>query len=763
MTGRSMALGTKTLIGLGASFAIWCLLLYQANTALVRPSFEALEVKTLERNCERARKAFADQAQTLSSKVGDWALWDDTYEFIESRAQEYVTANLNAESLETLHLDFMVFVNAGNEIVHLALRGNDVGTTVSEDAVRELLRQQPRILQHGDPKSSHRGLMPLGRHTLMLASRPIHRSDLSGDSRGCMLAGRILDGATIAALANLTQLSLTVSAAPQHQYGTVIERTADDIRGSIGLLDMFGTPIATCSVQMPREITREGESALRLLLVALLISSGLALLTTLWGIDRCVLRRLRTLRTAMNDIIRTGDLGKKVVLRGRDEISDLAGSLNDLTDRLSQTQQHLIHANEARSQFLANVSHEVRTPVTAMLGFIDLMQDDELPRAQQQDFVRTIRRNAQHLLTILNDLLDTAKIESGQMAVDLVSVDLPELLRECADLARPSAARKELDFHLEQRTPLPQTIRTDPTRLRQILANLLGNAVKFTERGSVRLVAAMTASEQLSLAVIDTGIGVPTAQQDRLFKPFAQADATTSRRFGGTGLGLVLSRNLARCLGGEVAMQSTPGVGSTFTVTLPTGPLTDVATVTDVADTTTPAARPVAAAPLTARLEGRRILVVDDAPDNRRLVSFVLQKAGARIELAENGRVGVDMVLRAAAHARPFDLVVMDMQMPVLDGYGATAELRQRGMDLPILALTANAMQADLEACLKAGCNSYATKPIDKNNLVSLIELLVSERDEDGARCGALSESSGAPESPESPESSDHGKLAKSN
>ncbi|MCA8964051.1 MAG: response regulator [Planctomycetes bacterium] len=723
-----MALGTKTLLGLGASFAIWCVLLYWANTRLLRPSFEALEVKNLERNCERARKAFADQALNLSSKVGDWSLWDDTYEYIESRAEEYVTANLNAESLETLNLDFMVFVNARHEVVHIALRETDVGTTISEAAVRELLQQRPRVLKHDGAKSSHYGLMPLRSRMLMLASRPIHRSDLTGDSRGCLLAGRILDETSVAALANLTQLNLTVRATPQQQYGTVIDRTDDDIRGSIGLLDMFGTPIATCSITMPREITREGEAALRLLLVALLISSGLALLTTLWGIDRVVLRRMRKLRTTMQDIIRTGDLGKKVVLEGRDEISDLAGSLNDLTDRLSQTQHRLIHANEARSQFLANVSHEVRTPVTAMLGFIDLMQDDTLPRAQQQDFVRTIRRNAQHLLTILNDLLDTAKIESGQMTVDLVPVDLPELLREAVDLVRPGAARKGIELGLEQRTPLPQMIRTDPTRLRQILANLLGNAVKFTEQGSVRLVAAMTGEEQLGLAVIDTGIGISAEQQERLFKPFAQADATTSRRFGGTGLGLVLSRNLARCLGGDVALESAPGAGSTFTLTLPTGPMTGMATVGQITKPGADVGQQPTNAPITARLEGRHILVVDDAPDNRRLVSFVLQKAGAQVSLAENGRAGVDMVVAASPTDQPFDLVVMDMQMPVLDGYGATAELRQRGYDAPILALTANAMQADLEACLEAGCDSYATKPIDKNSLVSLIEMLLTRQ-----------------------------------
>lgn len=717
-----MNLGTKTLIGLGASFAIWCLLTFAAMALLLRPSFDELERKNLERNCERARQAIADQADNLCAKVGDWALWDDTYEFITTRDPAYVTANLNPESLVTLDLDFMVFLDTAGRLVQIALRSEDVGGTITAAAVAELLATRPRLLAHDGPKSSHRGLLDLHGTLLLLASRPIHRSDLSGSARGCMIAGRIVDDEAAAKLARLTQLDLTVHP-EQQRDATVITTTDEEIAGSIALRDVFGAPVAVCRVRMQRDIHREGESALRLLLAALLICSGLALLTALAGVDTFVLRRLRALHSTMCEITRTGDLSRQVHVHGNDEIRELGESLNDLTRSLHQAQRKLIAANEARSQFLANVSHEVRTPVTAVLGFTDLLQDPTVPPAQREDFVQTIRRNAQHLLTILNDLLDTAKIESGQMTVELVPTALPELLLDSLALVQPAAAKKNLAVQVELATRVPTTIRTDPTRLRQILANLLGNAAKFTSAGSVRMVVAMHGPEVLCIDVVDTGIGIPPEHRPRLFQPFVQADASTSRRFGGTGLGLALSRHLARSLGGDLTLTSSGAEGSTFRLTAATGSVDGVPTVGELRRSPGRATPPT---PMPDRpLDGRRVLVVDDAADNRRLVSYVLGQAGAAVDLAENGREAVDRVHAAGANGAPYDLVVMDMQMPVLDGYGATIELRNRGCTMPILALTANAMQSDLEACLGAGCTNYATKPIDRKGLVAVVGSLL--------------------------------------
>lgn len=721
-----MQLGTKTLVGLGASFAFWCSLLYWANAALVRPSFEALEARAIERNCGRVASAIGNDASTLSSKAGDWSLWDETYEFVANRNEEFVKTNLNDEALATLGLDAMAFVDTGGTVVHLAARDAAIAAELPPEAIQQLLEREPGLLVHGGPESSHHGLTHLRGDLMVVASRSIHRSDHTGESRGSLLFVRRLDAAAVAAIGRLTETAVEIAAAPWTSRELTIVRTEEEIEGKVGLPDLFGRPLAVCAVRMPREIHKEGESALGLLLAALVISSGLALLTVLGGFDTVVMRRLRRLHSRIRDVARTGDLSLRVEVSGNDELADLARSFNELTGNLQATQQNLVRANAARSQFLANVSHEVRTPVTALLGFAELLLDQHLPRAQHDDFVRTVRRNAQHLLAILNDLLDSAKIESGQMSVERSPVQLPDLLFEVVDLSFATAARKGLDLRVELASPVPVTILTDPIRLRQILMNLVGNAIKFTSKGGVRLVVSMTGESTVQIDVVDTGIGITEEQQARLFVPFVQADASTSRRFGGTGLGLALSRSLARLLGGDVTVHSLVGQGSTFRVALDTG---DVAQMPKI-DRLHRSMRLAAAAPAEAPrlLCGARILVVDDAADNRRLVSFVLRKAGAVVDVAEDGRLGVDLVLDANSGGEPYDLVVMDMQMPVLDGYAATAELRLRGFRLPILALTASAMQSDRERCLQVGCAAYATKPIDRAALVAAVMSLLPGR-----------------------------------
>lgn len=719
-----MHLGTKTLLGLGASFALWCTLLYLANAALLRPSFEALEHRNIERNCDRARTAITAKAAEVSEKVGDWSIWDDTYKFVVDLNRDYLERNLSGESLATLGIDFMTFVNAAGEVVHVERCEQSPVSDVGRETMATLVAFEPRLLRHEDSRSSHHGLMRIGDHVVALASRPIHRSDGSGESRGTLIAGRFLDREMVRIISAGTQLQLAVGTAVPGDFRPRISSTEEVAQGRIGLFDLYGRPIGSCTVTAPREIAKEGESALNLLLVALLVSSGLALLTTLFGFDAFVMRRLRRLHSAMRDIAATGDLTQRVAVSGKDEVAELAKTFNELTETLLATQEQLIAANEARTQFLANVSHEVRTPVTALQGFADLLLDPKLPRRQHDDFVETIRRNAKHLLTVLNDLLDSAKLESGQMTVESIATPIAELALDVVDLARPAAAKKALDVGATIQGSIPSVVRTDPTRLRQILTNLMGNAIKFTEQGSVRMVLSEPKQGLLKIDVVDTGIGIPADKLARLFMPFAQADASTTRRFGGTGLGLVLSRNLARLLGGDVTVTSEEGAGSTFSVLIRAAAENDEPRIERLQRRSAPEPTKSKVEPARA-LEDRRILVVDDAPDNRRLVSFVLRRAGARVDLAENGLEGVERVVSAIDAHEAYDLVIMDMQMPVMNGYQAAAELRRRGLTLPILALTANAMQSDLSECMRAGCTDYATKPIDRENLLATIERLL--------------------------------------
>ena len=393
-------------------------------------------------------------------------------------------------------------------------------------------------------------------------------------------------------------------------------------------------------------------------------------------------------------------------------------------ERLREAASRAEEGVRAKSQFLANISHEIRTPMTAIMGYADLLLDPGMSEADRLAAMSTIKRAGEHLLSIVNDLLDLSKLEAERLAVEYIEVSPLALVAEVESLMRPRAEGKGVRLATEFVGPMPRTITSDPLRLRQILLNLVGNAIKFTEVGSVSIVARMAASvvdraPLFAVEVRDTGIGMSPDQMERLFLPFVQADASTTRQFGGTGLGLMISRRLAWLLGGEISVTSEPGVGSSFLLMVSAG---DLDGVEFIAEPGAVAARrfelPPETAPPTA-LRGR-ILLVEDGPDNQRLIAFHLRRAGATVEIASSGREAVERALESDRDADPYDLILMDMQMPEMDGYEATSTLRRAGYRVPIVALTANAMAQDREKCLLAGCDDFATKPIEAIRLVQL-------------------------------------------
>jgi PAS domain S-box-containing protein len=415
----------------------------------------------------------------------------------------------------------------------------------------------------------------------------------------------------------------------------------------------------------------------------------------------------------------------------RFDVSERKRAEQRLTDALGAAES----ANRAKSAFLANMSHEVRTPLTAILGYADLLREEgDLSAAPKHrvETIDTIRRSGQHLLTVINDILDISKIEANKLAVEFMEVEIAEQIAEIESLLRPRAMGRGLKLELRLGTPVPERVRTDPTRFRQILLNLAGNAVKFTERGGVTItVHAEQAGGEggdgwLIVDVEDTGPGLKPEHAGRIFTAFSQADSTTSRRFGGSGLGLTISRRLARLMGGDVTLLRTePGRGSCFRLELPLNAVAGSTMLTSL-DAVKPklpagAAGPSGAAagdgPVTLR---GRVLLAEDGPDNQRLIAFHLRRAGAEVVVADNGLLALDQLSTHAAAGKPFDLLVTDMQMPEMDGYELASELRRRGSTLAIVALTAHAMAEDREKCLAAGCDDYAPKPIDKQQLLAV-------------------------------------------
>lgn len=372
-------------------------------------------------------------------------------------------------------------------------------------------------------------------------------------------------------------------------------------------------------------------------------------------------------------------------------------------------------ANEAKSAFLANMSHEIRTPLTAIIGFADASLDGDHTAEERQNAFRTIVRSGKHLLQIINDILDLSKVEADKLEVERIALSPFQLLAEVDGLVRMQAVEKGLAFNIEHEFPLPEKIASDPIRIKQVLINLCGNAIKFTHSGHVNIRVSYDQQAQLfHFTVVDSGIGLNKEQINRIFCAFIQADSSTTRKYGGTGLGLSLSRRLAQMLGGSLEVISEPGIGSSFDFTVDPGPLNDVRMINNVGEIVIHQETPANSATRNYTAEGK-ILLAEDTLENQTLLSLYLRKTGAQVHVVENGQLAVE-----AARQEQFDLIFMDMQMPVMDGLEAVRLLRQHGYDRPIVALTANAMNADKQRCLQAGCDDFISKPVDREQLLQV-------------------------------------------
>ncbi len=370
-------------------------------------------------------------------------------------------------------------------------------------------------------------------------------------------------------------------------------------------------------------------------------------------------------------------------------------------------------ANSLKSAFLANMSHEIRTPLGAILGFAELLNDRGLSEKDRATYIDVINRNGEQLASLINDILDLSKVESGHFKTVKARFNPRELVEDVISLLSVKARQKSLSLKLEIEEGFPTVAVSDPVRLRQILMNIIGNAVKFTDQGSVLLQCGRR-GQKLKFIVEDTGIGIAPDKVSELFKPFSQADVSSTRTYGGTGLGLVLARRMARLLGGDLQLEhSEKGRGSCFEITVEN----DCREAVNVEEAEVSSAAHQALDVMSnLSLEGYSVLIVDDAPDNQQLIARILKRAGARVEIATNGG---EAVFRAMHEA--FDIVLMDIQMPVLDGYSATQVLRDSGFRRPIIALTAHAMQEVRDKCLRCGFDNYLTKPIRRTDLLDLV------------------------------------------
>jgi len=452
-----------------------------------------------------------------------------------------------------------------------------------------------------------------------------------------------------------------------------------------------------------------------------------------------VLRDFETCLIGQDGIIRNVAMNAKAVRDNQGRVIQIEGTMLDITHRkaaeeLRREKEMAEASNVAKSSFLANMSHEIRTPLNGILGFTDQLLHSRAcdDPAIRREYLEIINNSGEHLLELINDILDLSKIDAGRMEIEIIDCSIQQIITEVLSVLRVRANEKGIELLCNWQNGVPDRIQTDPARLKQLIFNLIGNAVKFTSKGKVTLnvdIDRNVENARMRIRIEDSGVGIPPSKLETIFDPFVQADCSVTREFGGTGLGLAICRRIVEALGGRLTVESEVGRGSVFMVDVPVGSLSGV----HFADQLTADAIATSRAPIEMCIESlppRHILLVEDGETNRRLIELTLREAGLQVTTAENGKIAVEKI----EQGHSFHAILMDMQMPVMDGYQASRQIRQRGLEMPIIALTAHAMKGDREKCLEAGCTDYLTKPIRRETLLKCLKHTLSSLDVEPAK-----------------------------